>query len=476
MMTAVKKASEKISRKWIEEIVYSLLREGEVTYGLFLHKILIETTTKLIVHHSDGRPPAPACIGMKRDGTLIMTFSWPFIEKLTFEQRRELLKHEVLHVVFGHISSRGFRITDTYGPVISNIGMDLVINQHIDPLMFADDCPIKGLLPSDFGFPNELTTVEYCELLIEKFGIEATDRAIDKVLKMIGDGMLGVESEDGDLPPGQTRILEVMDLSPEEKEILDASVKKVLNEVREQADRVKDKKEGTGRGWDAAEAREFIKQLNRKAQAPWHRLLRAKESFHRTTLRMPTKIRPSRRHPQHYGRIRKCGLSVWFMIDTSGSMGEAQLSMVDAELRGIDGRGAEITVIHSDAGIANVEPYSRHRSIKEFYGRGGTDFSEVLIALRKEPRKPAIFVGYTDGYGGIEQYIQEVKDEIGEAAYDAFVAKCRSKSIEGVDTLWLIPEGCMDPEDFKESVCSWGDIIVIPNPKGTSEEDDEALD
>jgi len=153
------------------------------------------------------------------------------------------------------------------------------------------------------------------------------------------------------------------------------------------------------------------------------------------------------------------------MVDTSGSMGEEQLRLVDPELRGLHTRGAHITVIHCDTEVAKIHDYSPHQSLCEFHGRGGTEFSAALLKMRELYPKPGLFIGYTDGWGGVERYAEVVCNEFGVKWYDDFIAREPTVSPDGVDSLWLIPEGCMDPDEFHRSVVPWGNVVVVPAEK-----------
>ena len=189
--------------------------------------------------------------------------------------------------------------------------------------------------------------------------------------------------------------------------------------------------------------------------------LRAMETRNRDDFVIPTRRRPSRRHAAHMGRIRKSGLEVVFLVDTSGSMGEDELKLVEPELRGLHARGAHITVIHCDAAVAKVEEYSPYEGLQKFHGRGGTDYSDALIYLREMHPRPSFLVGFTDGWGGIEQYKQIILNERNAAWWDDYVASRPEESPDGVSSLWVLPEGCESPDDFKKKIVPWGTVVTV---------------
>jgi hypothetical protein len=119
-------------------------------------------------------------------------------------------------------------------------------------------------------------------------------------------------------------------------------------------------------------------------------------------------------------------------------------------------------VYHCDAAVAKIEEYQPFASLEEFHGRGGTEYSDALIKLREQWPQPSLLIGFTDGYGGIERYTRLVTSERGEAAYNAFLEASPTCSPDGIETLWLIPEGCMQPDAFKQTIVPWGAVQVIP--------------
>jgi hypothetical protein len=142
-------------------------------------------------------------------------------------------------------------------------------------------------------------------------------------------------------------------------------------------------------------------------------------------------------------------------------MGAEELKLVDPELRGMHARGASITLIHSDAGVAKVERYRPNVPLENFSGRGGTDYSDALAHIRQMSPRPRYLVGYTDGWGSIHAYRSTIIQERGQQWWDDYVDSNPDLSPDGMPTIWLLPEGCMPPETFKRDVCPWGKTIIV---------------
>lgn len=441
-------------RDWLEEVCYRLTQTGGAAYGFFLRRIRVEASPRLVA----GR--FPAAIGMRPDGTVCLRLAWPVVDKLPLKAAVELLKHEVLHVVFGHLSGFAEERALKYGRYNYNIACDLVVNQYID-MTVMKACGFEGPTPEAYGFERDQTTVWYCEVLTQhphagnvaelkrNFG-DAYKQAAEETANL-GTSAEAFEKDGPALASAETlgpwEHISSGDLPPE---VINLNVEHLIVQVREQTEFDGHK----GRGWQAGEAEEFIEAVRRKPEAPWYGKLRQLESRYRSHVRMPSMLRPSRRHPLHKGRIRESTLLVWFGVDTSGSMGGKQLELVDAELKGFSNRGATIQVLHVDATVQKKEIYDPRKGLTHFSGRGGTDFSPFLLELRTLPRheQPSFAAFYTDGYGCITGYQQVLEQELGKEAWKAVCAKRPTRTPEGIELLWILTPDGTGLDNFKRIV------------------------
>ncbi len=473
-------SSAKALRKWLEDLSFYLMKTGGGCYGLFLHRIRVEASPRPVA----GR--FPVAIGMNQSGQVRLRLHWPFVESLQMGAASELLKHEILHVVFGHLSSRRLRCCEVFGSDVYNMACDLVVNQHVN-LKILRQAGLSPRTVEDMNLPKDMTTVWYCEALTGQHPNCMSEKKVKPVTRgarpdLFADYQQGpVDLNQPD--PADVEVLEpvkpgplweAFDNTKMPPEMVDLNVDKVLTETRQEAELLgiaketsSDRYSSNGRGWQAREALEFIEQVRRKPQMPWFAKLRQMESRFRGQERVPSIVRPSRRHPLHMGRSRKASLLVWFGIDTSGSMGRERLELVDPELKGISQRGATIMVLQSDAKIQAKALYDPQRGLKHFKGMGGTDFSPFLYELRDLPRadRPNFAVFYTDGYGCISGYLQRVQKEMGRNAWRRFCDRKSTKTPEGIELLWLIPEGSVDPELFRNDVAIFGHVAQIPLAK-----------
>lgn len=479
-------------RKWLEQAHYALLRSNGLAFALFMQRIRIEVTERSV----GGR--FIAAIQLMKDGSIVMRLHGPTLEALSLSAGIEVLKHEVLHFVNGHISRRGMDLRETYGQAVANIAMDIVVNHHIDTELLESE----GFPPQTakkWSLPENLSTTEYCLLLSGKVKEDLAPQLARVVRGYKDDAKAGAEGEaeaDSAGDPGEEAGTAAGSGEPGEsdggakgsgksggkivpegcwetiaselsKELLDVTVGKLVEAAKEEAkQRSEDKDKAVGRGWNTADAEEFIAPLKRQAQIPWYHKLRQLEESKRSENRIPSLVRPSRRHPLHFGRIRHHSLTVWVGIDVSGSMGREQLCVIDAELRAMQQRGADIMVLQIDAELKSKLPYDRRTGVVNFKGRGGTDFSPFLEEVDKLPRydRPSFAVFYTDGYGCISRYTSDLKTRIGAAAYAKATEGHPTKAPNGVELLWLLAENSTAPEAFR-NIVPFGDIAVLPAPE-----------
>lgn len=444
---------------WIEAARFHLMNVDGAESAVFMHRVSVFDTNRPLPGFS------PAAIGVQTNGDLTMVFCWPLVKHLTTRASAELLKHEVLHYVFGHLSERTKELREVFGKKIVGVAVDLVVNQHINVQLLAKE-GLPGVTIDKYELPPNMTTAYYCQKLKDDDPKNPGSQLVNRTPNDMSDHHEEGEGKGGELtledllkaggesvPEGtKGKLIEIFvdgkDIDETTKDDLIAqAVQAAIQEVGDS--------ESHSRGWGASEAVEWIKRLKRKSVVRWTAYLKKMESRHMNVNRVSSKRRPSRRHPAYFGRVKRMGAEAWFAIDTSGSMGKAQLQLVDPELRGLHYRDVHLTVIHCDAGVARIHPYDVHKGIVEFAGRGGTDFSPVFEELDKIPKpiRPAFLVFYTDGYGCCSEYLE------GKPGYEEGNRPVYSPG--GVETLWLLPAGCCKPKDFKELV-PFGHIAVVP--------------
>jgi predicted metal-dependent peptidase len=191
--------------------------------------------------------------------------------------------------------------------------------------------------------------------------------------------------------------------------------------------------------------KQFIEAADSQPVVPWFQRINQVVSSGISMERRVTKRRLNRRNPDFgFGRVNLNTTRVCFIIDTSGSMADAELAHIDAELRCLSQLTEEpLTIVHCDANVAKSETYRYGTRLQEFFGRGGTSFEPALQFVKEMDEPPDLVCYFTDGYGG---RLNDDEPILHPALFDV---------------LWILTPGGMDEEKFKERITSLGEVIKI---------------
>lgn len=169
------------------------------------------------------------------------------------------------------------------------------------------------------------------------------------------------------------------------------------------------------RGTIPGHLEDLIKKMS-ESSVNWLALLRnAIVNAIRTTKKRSMK-RPNRRGfgipgGLHFpGTIKDKTFSVVFLVDTSGSMGDEELSQAIAELETMRkvNKSIDITIIEADVIIHKEYILKPGQQVqRNMLGRRGTDFN--LALARAKELNPGLCFYFTDGYGGGVQIENRVK-------------------------------------------------------------------
>lgn len=483
---------------WLQDLLFFMLNEKQFDYCYTFHCMDTVAATKPFAFDASGQPVL-AAVGLHADTKrLSLRVFHPIVSEFPIEAQVAIMQHEAIHVMDGHLTSYGQRLHSQYGDQIAAIAMELYVNQAIDvsPLQALPD--FKPVTLDQFGLPAKLSSEAYCQLLqqmvrdnelqlpqpgqgVPKY-IDENGTVYDHQGNVIGrvkpggsgDGesdenavrVPGEQSSDGTCngKPFKGKVYDVIRITKEDASTADQATQSVKQSVTET---MKANDQSSCRGFVGGDYAEFVKASKRAATVPWHYHLRVAETSNRNEIVVPTRRRLSRRCKYHLGRVRRHGLDVAVLVDTSGSMGQNQLGLLDPELQGLHSRGAHITVIHCDTDVAKVEKYTPFEPLERFHGRGGTDFSAALLAVQEMQPRPGLFIGFTDGYGGIEEYAAVMIERHGEQWYNEVTAGNPQHSPDGIDSIWLLPEGTMAPESFV-NIVPWGLQLVVPAERGVA--------
>lgn len=110
-----------------------------------------------------------------------------------------------------------------------------------------------------------------------------------------------------------------------------------------------------------------------------------------------TRMRPSRRFPDSRGVRFKRKPHVLVGVDTSGSVSNDELDDFFSEIHHLWKSGVKVTIAQMDTKIEHIEEYNG-RFNKEIYGRGGTEFTDLVNYYNEHRKDFSTLVIFTDGY------------------------------------------------------------------------------
>ena len=302
-----------------------------------------------------------------------------FWTSLSEKHQMGLLKHELLHIAFGHLVSFGsFR-----NKKLANVAMDMEINQYIDP----DYLPDGGIDINNYG-DLDLDIKAGCRYYYDKLqqlkdekdkngtcGNEEMDKLLDNI-------------DNGDVPDHSTWE-EFDDLSEAEKKLIEKQIQKVLSDAKEQTI----KKRGNVPG--EIEGVIIIEEIV-KPKFDWRSYVRR---FSGTSTKVFTKKirrKENRRYDENPGLKIKMKQHMLLAIDTSGSVSDTELTEFMNEIHHIYKAGVDITIVQCDTSINSIEEYKGKNELN-VKGRGGTEFDPVLDYYNANQKKYTSLVYFTDG-------------------------------------------------------------------------------
>ena len=306
-----------------------------------------------------------------------------FWETLSDDHKFGLLKHELLHIAF-------FHLTDYHNypdRKLANIAMDMEINQYIDNKFLPDG----GILIEDYPDLNldtkAGTRYYYDKLSKAKQDKEdkgtSGDENFDKVCDQI-DG-------DGDGLPDHSTWDEFENLSEAEQKLINKQVDTLLKQAAEMTQ----KKKGNIPG----ELSDYLIEIDKveKAKFDWKGYIRRFTGISTKVFTKKIRRKENRRYTDNPGLKIKMRQHMLLAIDTSGSVSDSELKEFMNEIHHIHKAGVDITIIQCDTVIQSIKEYNGKFGGLAISGRGGTEFDPVLEYYNENLRKYTSLVYFTDG-------------------------------------------------------------------------------
>jgi len=351
---------------------------SEPFYGLFL--IMLNKRWEKSV------PTAGVCLNGINYQLLISEEYW---SKLSEPHRIGLLKHELLHIGFFHLTEYS-SLTDRE---LANIAMDLEINQYIAAHLLPPGGMVLSMFPELNLEPKKGTHYYYEKLQQGKKDGNCPN--LNKMLQGMGQGQMTVtisvkgKDQEAQMPDHSTW-KDMQDLPEATQKLVQKQVEHILKEVAEQAQK--------SCGNIPGEFSEILSRINHKEEPKfdWRGYLRRFSGGSTKIYTKKTRRKFNKRYDENPGLKIKPKRHILVAIDTSGSVSKDELNEFLGEMYHIQKTGTEITVVQADTAISHIEKFN-HRKDFQVYGRGGTCFQPVIDYYNENTSKYTCLFYFTDG-------------------------------------------------------------------------------
>jgi predicted metal-dependent peptidase len=333
----------------------------------------------LIMLNKVWRKDLPTAGVSKQNINYQLAINEEFWTGLSDMHKMGLLKHELLHIAFGHLVS----FSSFSNKKLANVAMDMEINQYIEDSWL----PEGGIRIEDYEdlrLDKRAGCRYYYDQLLrlqdekDKNGTTGND-AMDKLLDNVASG---------DIPDHSTWE-EFDDMTDAEKKLIEKQVQKILQDAKEQTVKKRGNVPGEIEGLIVVE--EFT-----APKFDWKGYLRRFTGVSTKVFTKKIRRKENRRYEDNPGLKIKMRQHMLLAIDTSGSVSNEELTEFMNEIHHIHKAGVDITVIQCDTSIKSIEPYRGKNEISVL-GRGGTEFDPVLDYYNANLKKYTSLVYFTDG-------------------------------------------------------------------------------
>jgi len=346
---------------------------------------------KCKVRMSNALPTAGVSFSNSAYNLMINPF---FFEDLSDRERIDVIKHEMLHIMYRHLTVR----KDFEDHEQANIAMDMAINQVLTHLP-------KGCVDyRDYNFPSKLNTEQYYRLLDEdqdyqdqKEEKKEKQKALAQAIKdAIESGNVDENGQpldaDGNpiLGDGPDGVHQWGDISEEAQEIMDSITSDMLESAIS-------KSKGNLPG-DIASMLDLFK---RKAQVNWKKELKKlvgnKKANKRLTIKRRDRRMPGRMDLR--GKTKDTTFELIVLVDTSGSMSNEEILVPLNEIRHIcEMTNTTLKVVQVDTQVSAVTDFSAKDFSFERNGCGGTYMEAGIDYIHENRMKFNAIMFITDLY------------------------------------------------------------------------------
>lgn len=302
-----------------------------------------------------------------RNGQIEFVFNTDFYSKLSLQAQKNILKHEILHVLLDHCGNRG----KAYGNLnnqIKNIAMDCAINQHLGELGI-EGVTLEGVEKQLKRKLNPNDTWEYY--------YEAIADHCEK------NGKIKYVVDHSFMDEGK-------ETTEAEKAINKAAIKDAL-----------DKAVKASAGKVPTNIQSLMSAYNTVAKLPWKQLLRNFVANARHTTTLPTRKRPNRRFKlDQPGRKKDKKLILGVCTDSSASVSDADYASFMNEINTLAKSTTITYLVHADCEVQKIDIIKGGKAkgdvLTTRHGGGGTAYQPAIDACTKLKCDAIIYFGDFD--------------------------------------------------------------------------------
>jgi len=321
-----------------------------------------------------------------------LTISEKFWNNLSDLHKLGLLKHELLHIAFQHLTT----FTMFSDKKLANIAMDMEINQYID----GHWLPEGGIDIDDYDDLNldrRAGSRYYYDQLKQaqdkkKQQGSSGDKNMDKLLDGMEGGQMTVTLDengnvkDVNIPDHQWEEFENM--PDAEKKLIEKQIQRVLQDAKEQTIKK--------RGYVPGEIDGIIK-LDEviPPKFNWKNYIKRFTGISTKIFTRKLRRKENKRYSDNPGLKIKMRQNMLVGIDTSGSVCDNELKEFMNEIHHLYKAGVDITIVQCDTKIQSIKKYDGKFEL-EVSGRGGTYFEPVLEYFEQN-RQFTSLIYFTDG-------------------------------------------------------------------------------
>ena len=392
-----------------------------------------------------------------------LVYSPKFIEQFNVDTVLSLLRHEVLHLAFNHLTIFEDKEKTPQTKDLENIACDAEVNCYLDRSKVQKEA--GGIWVEDYGFDKNLGAREYYRLFLDYLKNKQQEQQAQDPNQPCNGGQRGNGQQDQNSAKSQSGNQQNPQAGGDdelENPGEDPGMNEAINSVKEQMMDGHDDWPRIENDIDAAELQDAVETLlvfaaeetekscgtipgeiagrieklrkrKPKPVADWRRYFRRYIGNEFTELTKKSRKRESRRFPDAAGNRHQRKSHILVAIDTSGSVSMPEYLEFFGQIRTLQDK-ASFHVIECDAKIQHEYDF-RGQPNQTLHGGGGTSFEPPIQEFMKNRKKYDALVYFTDGGAWIPDYTPK-------------------------DTLWVISSrGDHDRKRYKVNGAS---VVIIP--------------